>query len=470
MNGKRVTFTDVLRVREFRILWLADAQSSIGDQLARVALAVLVFERTSSAVLTGATYALTFLPALIGGTVLSAVADRVPRRRVMVACDVIRAVLFAGMAVPRMPLLLICVMLVLAVLCEAPFTSAQSASIPLILPEHDEYVVGTGLRSITFQVAQLAGFAGGGLTIALIGAREGLALDALTFVLSAIMIMAGVKARPAAHAVHAEGEEQHRSSMTTGIRLVFTHPKLRILVGLVWLAGLYIVPEGIAAPYAAKIAHGAAPVGWLMAAMPFGTAIGTYLFVRWVPTRARSIWMAPLGALSGLPYVLCFGVPALPISLALWMLAGLLFCYQVQVFTEFMRIVPDRHRGQAVGIAGSGLQAAQGLGVLLGGWAASVLGVGWAVAGAGLLGIVIASALGVAWMRAEAAEHEAAGAEPDADAAPDAAAAAVPEAQPAVSAEAAAPLADVADTEPARRGARHRLVNVGDQQQHRHRA
>jgi len=257
--------------------------------------------------------------------------------------------------------------------------------------------------------------------------------------------------------------------MTTGIRLVFTHPKLRILVGLVWLAGLYIVPEGIAAPYAAKIAHGAAPVGWLMAAMPFGTAVGTYLFVRWVPTRARSIWMAPLGALSGLPYVLCFGVPSLPISLVLWMLAGLLFCYQVQVFTEFMRIVPDRHRGQAVGIAGSGLQAAQGLGVLLGGWAASVLGVGWAVAGAGLLGIVIAAGLGVAWMRAEAAEHEAAGAAPGAaiDAAPPATA---DVAQEAVGAEAATPLADQADAEPVRRGARHRLVNVGDQQQHRRRA
>ena len=69
--AQRVSFLDALRVPEFRVLWLADAQSMAGDQLARVALSVLVFERTSSALLTALTYALTFLPALIGGALLS---------------------------------------------------------------------------------------------------------------------------------------------------------------------------------------------------------------------------------------------------------------------------------------------------------------------------------------------------------------------------------------------------------------
>ncbi|HEU5269940.1 MAG TPA: MFS transporter [Jatrophihabitans sp.] len=459
MNGKRVTFADVLRVREFRILWLADAQSSVGDQLARVALAVLVFERTSSAVLTAATYALTFLPALIGGTVLSTIADRVPRRRVMVACDVIRGVLFAGMALPHLPLLLLCFMLVLAVLCEAPFTSAQAASMPLILPEHDLFVVGTGLRTITFQTAQLAGFAGGGLAVALIGPRGGLAVDAVTFGLSAILIMMGVRVRPAAQA-HSEDGEPRRSSMTTGIRLVFTSPKLRVLVLMVWLAGVYIVPEGIAAPYASKISHGAAPVGWLLAAQPVGTALGTYLFVRWVPARLRSYWMAPLGAAAGLPFIACVTVPPLPVSLALWMLSGLLFCYQVQVFTEFARTVPDRHRGQAIGIGSSGLLASQGIGILLGGWAASALGVGWAVAGSGLVGIAVAAILGVMWLRAQTADEDTSGAVPDAR----------PAGHRAASAEGVAPMTSETVPEPVRRGARRRLVDVGNQQQHRHRA
>ena len=49
-----------------------------------MALSVLVFERTSSAILTALTYALTFLPALVGGALLSSLADQLPRRQVMV--------------------------------------------------------------------------------------------------------------------------------------------------------------------------------------------------------------------------------------------------------------------------------------------------------------------------------------------------------------------------------------------------
>ncbi|HEX2903005.1 MAG TPA: MFS transporter [Jatrophihabitans sp.] len=400
MTGKRVTFADVLRVREFRILWLADAQSSIGDQVGRVALSVLVFERTASALLTALTYALTFLPALVGGALLSSLADQLPRRQVMIASTCLRAVLFALMAVPAMPLWIICGLLIVAVLGEAPFTAAESAMMPAIL-EGDHYVVGTGLRTITYQIAQLAGFAGGGLAIAAIGARQGLLVDAVTFVLSSLLILFGVRARPAARTADESGDEGFRlASFLTGFRIVFGSPRLRALVGLAWLCGVYVVPEGVAAPYAARISGGAAAVGLLMAAMPTGTALGTYLFVRWVPAGSRSTWMGPLGMASGVPLIFCVFLPGLAGSLALWAASGLFFCYQVQVVTEFVRDVPDAQRGQAVGIASSGMLAVQGVGVLLGGWVASGLGVGWAVAGSGLVGVILALYLSAAWARA----------------------------------------------------------------------
>src|SRR5437868_595361 len=94
----------VLGVKEFRALWAAEVLSVCGDQLARVALSVLVFSRTGSATLTGLTYALTFVPALVGGWWLSWVADRMPRRTVLVVADLVRAVLAAVMAVPGLPL------------------------------------------------------------------------------------------------------------------------------------------------------------------------------------------------------------------------------------------------------------------------------------------------------------------------------------------------------------------------------
>ena len=117
----------VFRVPEFRVVWTAELLSIAGDQLARVALAVLVFDRTGSAVWAAVAYALTFLPALVGGVLLSGLADRYPRRRVMIVCDVARAVLVGAMAVPGMPLGVLCVLLFGVMTLSAPFSAARAA-------------------------------------------------------------------------------------------------------------------------------------------------------------------------------------------------------------------------------------------------------------------------------------------------------------------------------------------------------
>src|SRR5882762_9413336 len=104
MRGSHAGLLDALRHGEFRALCCAEGISVIGDQLARVALALLVFDRTSSAVLTALAYALTLVPAVLGGWLLSGLADRYPRRRVIILADLVRAGLAASMAIPGMPL------------------------------------------------------------------------------------------------------------------------------------------------------------------------------------------------------------------------------------------------------------------------------------------------------------------------------------------------------------------------------
>jgi MFS family permease len=79
---------------------LADALSTVGDQVARIAVALLVLERSGSAFAASATYACSYLTWLVGGPFLGAVADRFPRRRVMVVCDLLRMALIASLAVP----------------------------------------------------------------------------------------------------------------------------------------------------------------------------------------------------------------------------------------------------------------------------------------------------------------------------------------------------------------------------------
>src|SRR5579875_3802050 len=123
------------RHREFRALWLAIGQSQFGDQLGRVALSVLVFTRTGSGGLTALVYALTYLPAVAGGVLLSGWADRFPRRTLLVWCDLARAACFAAMAVPSVPLAAVAALLVLAVLIGAPHKAAEPAVVAdLFLP------------------------------------------------------------------------------------------------------------------------------------------------------------------------------------------------------------------------------------------------------------------------------------------------------------------------------------------------
>ena len=77
--------------------------SFAGDQFAQVAIAILVYRRTHSAFLTALAYALTYLPPIAGGPLLSGLADLFPRRRVMIACDVLRIGTVGLMAIPGMP-------------------------------------------------------------------------------------------------------------------------------------------------------------------------------------------------------------------------------------------------------------------------------------------------------------------------------------------------------------------------------
>ena len=102
--AQRATFRDVFAVREFRALWLSQTLSAGGDRLALVALALLIYDRTRLPPLAAIAYAAGTLPYLIGALFLSGMADRFPRREVMVICDVVRAALVAAMLVPRMPL------------------------------------------------------------------------------------------------------------------------------------------------------------------------------------------------------------------------------------------------------------------------------------------------------------------------------------------------------------------------------
>lgn len=364
-----------------------------------MALSVLVFERTDSPLATASVYALTYLPPIIGGPLLAGLADRHSRRRIMLVCDVLRAFLVALMAIPGTSFAMLCVLVFCVVLLSAPFSAARAALLPELLTG-DRYVAGSALQNMTNQGAQMLGFALGGVLIMGMGPYRALALDAATFLASALIIVSGVRRRPAPVSA-----DENRPSMWTmtraGARLVFGDPRLRTLVLFAWLCGFYVLPEGIAAPYAGELTRNPQQLslvtGLLMGAMPTGTVVGAFLFSRYVSPSNRLRAMGWMAMLTCAPLILCAARPPLPVVLLLWFASGLGGAYQLAANAAFVQCVPAERRGQAFGLVQSGLLASQGVGILLGGAAADHLGPEIVVALAGATGLAVAAALAMLW-------------------------------------------------------------------------
>ncbi|MGF1342523.1 MFS transporter [Streptomyces flavovirens] len=390
---------NLIRLSEFRTLWTAYAQSVFGDQLARVALSLLVFERTESAGWTAATYALTTLPALLSGVLLSGLADRFPRRTVMVRCDLARAVVVGLMALPGTPLPLLAGLLVLAQLAEAPFGAAQGALLPTVLGPR-RYERGQRVMLITHQAGQLIGFAGGGVLVVWLGSHASLGLNAVTFLLSATLIRFGVKARPVEGG--AAGQKRVHLQVGSAVALIWADPRLRSLVALGWLAGFIVLPEGLAAPFAQEAGGGGAAVGLLLAAHPAGMVVGAALLGR---TAVGDDWrrrlLGPLAIGANVPLILYWAGPGVGGAVLLLVLSGVCSAYQITAGATFVLLTPVDQRGQALGLARSGLIAMQGIGVASGGLATELSGSSAAtIAGTGLLGTLCAVLVAVAWARA----------------------------------------------------------------------
>ncbi|MFC4014778.1 MFS transporter [Nonomuraea purpurea] len=404
-DASRATYREVIAIREFRALWYGQGLSLLGDQLAQVALAVLVFDRTGSPLATAAVYALTYLPSIVGGPLLAGLADRFARRGVMLTCDLARAALVAAMAMPGMPFWALCSLVFLVVLLSAPFSAARAALLPEIL-EGDAYVIGSALQNMTNQAVQMLGFAAGGALIATMGPYRALAIDAATFLGSALILVSGVHRRPAAH--HEDSKPSMWTMTTAGARLVFGSKKLRTLVLFAWLCGFYILPEGIAAPYAAKLATGTLPVpvitGLLMAAMPTGTVVGAFLFSRFVAPARRLRLMGWMAMLSCAPLIVTAFQPPLAVVLGAWVLSGIGGAYQLAANAAFVQCVPPERRAQAFGLVQSGLMASQGIGILVGGFAAERLGPEPVVALAGIMGVISAAVLAMIWTESRSDE------------------------------------------------------------------
>jgi len=390
------TFRDVFAVAEFRALWAAQLLSVVGDQLARVALTVLVYDRTRSALLAAITFVASIVPTFIGGITLAWLADRHSRRRVMIACDLIRCALVLVMAIPGVPLAGLVILLFLVTLVGAPFTSARAAIYPDILAG-DRYVMGVAVTITTYQFAQVIGFAAGGAIVGFFGTRLSLIIDAATYAVSALIIQAWIRSRPA------PAPSSHESSRLAGViasaRLVFASPALLMPMLFGWLAAFYQAPEGVVTPLARDLHGGTAVVGIILAALALGQTAGAIVFSRFVapPTQQRLMGLLAIAACGILALFIL--QPGLPGSLLILFASGLAAGYQIAANAAFVSAAPQEMRSQAFGIAQGGMSLGQGLVMILAGAAADHHSPAAVIAVLGSVGAVAALTITASWAR-----------------------------------------------------------------------
>jgi predicted MFS family arabinose efflux permease len=354
---------------------------------------IAVYERTRSAGLMAVTFALTVLPDLVGGPLLSGLADRYPRRLVMVWSDVGRAGLLLCMAIPGMPLAGLWALLLVARLLDSPFNSSYTATMSVVLTgEH--FVTGTAMSQLVSHLGFAIGYGLSGVVVGWVGISPVLVLNAVTFVASAGFVYFGLTHRPATASGTGVG-----SSLRAAVGFVARHRKLRLLMMFSLLIALSMVCETLAVPYVAQLGVGGAAVGVLMAANTAGIVVGLWAYSRWVRPAARARLMAPLMVLSCLPLVVFFVQPGMWVGAVLFAVAGAATCFWVPLGAEFTQTAPDARRGQTVGLLIAFMRVTQGGAVVLFGVLAEWSAPSSVITGAGLAGLVLCVLLLVAWRR-----------------------------------------------------------------------
>ena len=392
-------FRDVFAVAEFRALWLAQLLSVVGDQLARVALTVLVYDRTRSALLAAITFVVSIVPTFFGGLTLAWLADRYPRRGVMITCDLARCALVLVMASPGMPLTGMVALLFVVTLVGAPFTSARAAIYPDVLTG-DRYVMGTAVTLTTYQFAQVLGFAAGGAAVGFLGARTSLVIDAVTFAGSALIVRAWVSSRPApSGAARGHRGSSRLAALRASARLVLARPALRTPMLFGWLAAFYVAPEAVATPLAHDLRGGAAAVGVILAADALGQTTGAIAFSRLVAPPTRLRLMGPLAVAACAVLVLFVWQPGLWVSLLILFTSGLCASYQLAANAAFVTAAPQQQRSQAFGLAQGGMSLGQGAAMILAGAAALHHAPARVIALCGAVGAVVALVIAVSSAR-----------------------------------------------------------------------
>ena len=340
-----------LRHRNFRLLWIGQTISILGNFIYGVALPFQILALGGSALQLGLGASIASVTMLLSLLVAGALVDRVPRRRVLLVSDFASGLVMtvvAGLGLTGA--LVIEHLYVAAAFFGVAFAfvgPAITAIIPELIPQ-DVLVPGNAMRGLSRQIAQVSGPVIGGAIVALAGPPIAFAFNAVTFFLSFVAVLL---VRP--------GQREPQvvlpflREIREGLAFTFSVPWLWITIFL-W-AFINMAESGpfvVALPLLVRdVLLGDARVyGAIVAAMGLGEIIGTFTISQ-LHVRRTGLAIYGWAVLSALTYVVLGLLPILPVILVLSAIRGLSFVgFGVLWETALQRHVPRELLGRVASI------------------------------------------------------------------------------------------------------------------------
>ena len=359
----------VLRIRDFRLLWGGGLISSLGSWLLILAIPAHIFLATGSLSDTGLTLAADYLPLLLLGPVAGVFTDRWDRRRLMIATDLFRAgavaVMLLGISPGRYWVLYV------ALIAESSgyvlFTPALQARTPAIVGTGTLLVSANSLNAFADGTVRLVGGPLGGILLTVYGVRWLICADALSYLLSAAALFR--TSRP-------DREQPDRKAtiggvtryLVEGVNVLRGQPVARALlpVAVIFLAANASL-SAVLIPFGVQRLGGSESTGFLLAGLGVGFLAGAPVLRALLDRVEPRILLTASLTGTAVAYLLLFTssslATALPAAVAVGMLGSM--CLVIPQ-TALQRMIPNAVLGRVSAVFLTGEAAATLAGAVAG--------------------------------------------------------------------------------------------------------
>ncbi|GAC1490843.1 MAG: hypothetical protein NVS1B2_01280 [Vulcanimicrobiaceae bacterium] len=389
----------VFQNRSFTLFFIGQSFGYVGDGLRLIAIPLLVYHLTGSALSTGITYALELGPFALFGLIGGSLADRLDRRTLMIGCDFLRFVVMAlfaiGYARGQLSITALYVGIVLLSIAAAIFVGGAASSIPYIIGKHRAtQAVAVLLAAEQMSLTVLPPI--GGALFALVGPLPALVVNALTYLVSQGSL-ASIDTLGPQRVTGLPSPRDVAADVATGFRFMWTDAGMRTLsLGSLAFNCFATMTLAVLIPFL-KRDFGASDtvVGYALGIEAIGAFAGSYL-----AGRVPKSW--PLGRVLVATYLLN-GVLFAPVTITRDLRVAVLFLALTNACILFtiaqivgwrMRVTPEPLVGRVFGAVRLVVLVGTVPGTLVGGYLAERYGarVPMVISGFGFVATALAMA------------------------------------------------------------------------------